>query len=526
MSASLYAGLDSSTQGLTAVVVRVEGRRREVVWRDTVSYDRDLPSYGTRHGVLAHRDPRVVHAPPLMWVEALDQMMARMAAGLGPGRSRLAMIGGSAQQHGSVYLNASGLARLAAPDAASPIAAQLEPGFSRHTSPVWMDASTSEDCAEIERALGGPRAAAALTGSRVYERFTGPQIRRFWRTEPDAYDATARVHLVSSFLASLLAGRDAPVEPGDGAGMSLMDLSAGAWSASAVAATAPGLATKLPATAPSATVIGPLSRYWVDRYAFTPDTRVLAWTGDNPASLIGTGLVGEGRAAISLGTSDTIFGAMDAPRVSPDGTGHVFGSPAGAFMGISVFRNGSLARERVRDMFGLDWDGFSRVLRSSPPGNRGGVVLPWFEPEITPVVVRSGWRHRQIDTRDPAAVIRGVVEGQMLAMARHSRWMGVAIEEIRATGGGSANRELLHVMADVFNARVERFDVTNSAALGAALRAMQADTGAAWDDVLPGFVEPIAGGTVEPNPAAADVYARLALEAEAFERAELAHAEQ
>jgi xylulokinase len=526
MSASLYAGFDSSTQGLTAVVIRVDGPRREVVWHDTVSYDRDLPSYGTHHGVLSDSDPRIVRAPPLMWVEALDEMMARLAAALGSERSRFVMIGGSAQQHGSVYLNAEGLARLAALDDAGPLVAQMRQGFSRPSSPVWMDASTSADCAEIERALGGPRAAAALTGSRVYERFTGPQIRNFWRADPAAYEATARVHLVSSFLASLLAGRDAPIEPGDGAGMSLMDLSSGTWSPAALEATAPGLATKLPGTAPSSTVIGPVSSYWSDRYAFPPDTRVLAWTGDNPASLIGTGLVKEGRVAISLGTSDTIFGAMDAPRTSRDGTGHVFGSPAGAFMGITVFRNGSLARERVRDMFGLDWEGFSRALRSTPPGNSSGLVLPWFEPEITPAVGRPGWRHRRIDTRDQAAVIRGVVEGQMLAMARHSRWMGVEVDQIRATGGGSANRDLLQVMADVFDARVERFDVTNSAALGAALRAVQAHTGAPWDEVLRGFVEPIAGGTVHPDPAAAQVYARTAVEAEAFEQIELANAEQ
>jgi xylulokinase len=508
------------------VVIHADGPRRDTVWRDTLSYDRDLPWYGTHHGVLSDPDPRVVHAPPLMWVEALDQMMGRLSVALGRDRSRLAMIAGSAQQHGSVYLNAEGLRRLAALTAASPLSPQLAGAFSRTTSPVWMDASTSDDCSEIERALGGPEAAAALTGSRVYERFTGPQVRRFWRTDRQAYESTARVHLVSSFLASLLAGRDAPIEPGDGAGMSLLDLASGGWSARAVDATAPALAAKLPGTAPSSTVIGPLCPYWIDQYAFTPETRVLAWTGDNPASLIGTGLVREGPVAISLGTSDTIFGAMDAPRVSRDGIGHVFGSPAGAFMGISVFRNGSLARERVRDMFGMDWDGFSQALRSTPPGNRGGLVLPWFEPEITPVVVRSGWRHRQLDTRDPAAVIRGVVEGQFLSMARHSRWMGVRINEIRATGGASANRELLQVMADIFNARVERFDVTNSAALGAALRAMQAATGAAWEDVLPGFVEPIAGGTVHPDPAAADVYLRIAAEADAFERAELANAEQ
>ena len=160
--------------------------------------------------------------------------------------------------------------------------------------------------------------------------------------------------------------------------MSLMALSTGDWSPLAVESTAPALRTKLPDTAPSATLIGPLGRYWIERYGFSPRTRVLAWTGDNPSSLVGTGLVREGRVAISLGTSDTIFGAMAAPRVSRDGNGHVFGAPTGAFMGITVFRNGSLARERVRDMFGLDWDGFSRALEAAPKGNRGAVVLPWF----------------------------------------------------------------------------------------------------------------------------------------------------
>ena len=44
--------------------------------------------------------------------------------------------------------------------------------------------------------------------SRAFERFTGPQIRKFAREDPSAYARTERIHLVSSFLASLLAGAD------------------------------------------------------------------------------------------------------------------------------------------------------------------------------------------------------------------------------------------------------------------------------------------------------------------------------
>jgi xylulokinase len=141
---------------------------------------------------------------------------------------------------------------------------------------------------------------ARRTGSRAFERFTGPQIRRFFKRSPEDYRATARVHLVSSFLASLLSGADAPIDAGDASGMNLMDLATRDWWQDAVHATAPELRDKLPNIAPSTTVIGTLSPYWQGRHGL-PAAKVIAWSGDNPCSLIGTGLVREGRVAVSLG---------------------------------------------------------------------------------------------------------------------------------------------------------------------------------------------------------------------------------
>ena len=69
-------------------------------------------------------------------------------------------------------------------------------------------------------------------------------------------------------------------------------------------------------------------------------------------------------------------------------------------MGTTVFKNGSLARERVRDLFGLDWAAFSAALASRPPGNHGAIMLPWFEPEITPHVGQPGVRRVDLDPAD------------------------------------------------------------------------------------------------------------------------------
>ena len=348
---SLYLGFDSSTQSLTAIVLDVAADRARVVFDSSLQFDEVCPQYGTVRGMLPRADPAVAEAPPLLWADAMDAMFARVAAS-GIDVRQVEAIAGSAQQHGSVYLNARAAAAIAALDPRRAPGEQLSASLSRSVAPIWMDASTSRECAEIEAAVGGAGVLAAHTGSRAFERFTGPQIRKLFTQDAAAYRATTRIHLVSSFLASLLAGRDAPLDPGDASGMNLMDLATATWWQPAVDATAPGLAPKLPPIAPSWTIAGTLSAYWQARHGL-PAARIVVWSGDNPCSLVGTGLVREGRVAISLGTSDTVFGLMNEPRVDRTGTGHVFGAPTGAFMGLTVFANGSLARERVRDGFGL-----------------------------------------------------------------------------------------------------------------------------------------------------------------------------
>lgn len=496
----LYAGLDCSTQSLTLVVIDVGGSRREVVHRDSLPFDDDLPQFGTKHGVTISDSTGLVHSSPLLWAAAMEVMLGRLAGAIDV--SRLRGISGSAQQHGSVYCGET-------PDV-----------LTRATSPIWMDSSTGRECADIEAAIGGPAALAQITGSRAYPRFTGPQIRKFARGEPETYAQTSRIHLVSSYLASLLIGAHAPIDHADASGMNLMDLRTRTWNRRLLEATAPGLVDKLPPLVATCTVIGRLASQWQQRFGL-PAAKVTAWSGDNPCSMIGTGLVKEGQLGISLGTSDTIFGPMTEPRVSHDGTGHVFASPTGDYMGIAVFRNGSLARERIRDQFGLDWEGFSAALASTEAGNGGAMMLPWFEPEITPAVPQPMDVRRGLDEASPARHIRAIVEGQMTALARHSEWMGIRADTIHATGGAAANSEILQVMADVFDATVHRLESTDSAALGAALTAWQTVTGHPWTDVVAGFTRPLTAAAVTPVPSHVATYRALQPRYAAFEHAAL-----
>jgi xylulokinase len=427
--------------------------------------------------------------------------------------SRVQGVSGAGQQHGSVYLKTR-ISDAPPWSAALPLVDQVRPLISRRTAPIWMDSSTSAECTEIAAAVGGDARVVKITGSRAIERFTGPQIRAFWKSDPEAYAATAEIALVSSFLASILIGASAPIDLGDGAGMNLLDLQSGTWSAELLEATAPGLAEKLRAPVPSATRIGEVAPYFVEKYGFASGTPVIAFTGDNPSSLVGMGATEPGTAVVSLGTSDTVFAAMREPRTDPRGYGHVFGNPAGGFMCLICFANGSLAREEVRAKVGLSWPEFERaILEQTEPGNTGNFMLPYFVPEMTPKVLTPRVELEGSETfeefRDAPACARAVVETQVLSMQEHSAWIGETPATVRVTGGASQNRGILQVLADVFGAEICTLTVQNSAALGGALRAAQATLGLPWAELYARFVSPDAGSSVQPGANAKRAYGEL-----------------
>lgn len=526
MKAPLFLGLDCSTQSFTAIVIDQadpgDPASGKVVLEKSLNFDSVFPEFGTRNGVLPADKPGLAHTPPQLWVKALERMLAELKSA-GIDMARVAAVAVSGQQHGSVYLNAEGIRSLATLDPMRGLAEQMEGGYSRKTSPIWMDATTSRQCAEITAALGGDEKVCALTGSRVFERFTGPQIRKFAQEEPAAYAATREVLLVSSFIPSLLAGKVIGIDPGDGAGMSLMDLAGRAWSPAALRATAPDLDTRLSPVAPSDTVAGAIAPYYVARFGFPPDCRILPGTGDNPASLVGLGLIARGRIGISLGTSDVLFAYMQAPRTDPDGNSHVFGSPTGAYMALSVYKNGSLAREAVRKRFDLSWEKFSDILKRTAPGNGGRVLLPYFDTEIIPRINTPGEVRVDLDAADTEGHVRGVVEAQMTSMKLHSAWMGETPTAIAATGGASNNLAILQVMADVFGVAVSRQETTAAAALGAAVRAqhgyLQATgTAAGWEALTEPHLKPSV--ILKPDMQAYRAYADFAVK---YAKAEAGH---
>ncbi|XP_064410121.1 xylulose kinase [Latimeria chalumnae] len=447
-----------------------------VVHQNSVQFDRDLPEFGTQGGAHVHSNNLTVTSPALMWVKALDIILEKMKSS-GFDFSCVKALSGSGQQHGSVYWKNGANNILKNLLADLPLHQLLESAFSIKDSPIWMDSNTAKECRHLEDVVGGAQQLADITGSRAYERFTGNQIAKIYKQSPEHYKQTERISLVSSFAASLFLGDYAAIDYSDGSGMNLMAILEKVWSQPCLDTCAPDLGEKLGSLVPSTSILGSVSSYYVKRYGFPSDCKVIAFTGDNPASLAGMRLQ-EGDIAVSLGTSDTIFSWLQEPR--PALEGHIFCNPveSQAYMALICFKNGSFTRERIRDECTCgSWDEFSKLLGSTAIGNHGNLGFYFDVKEITPEAIgdhRFNADSHQIPKFPKEVEVRAVIEGQLMAKRIHAEKLGYKImpeTRVLATGGASCNKEILQVLSDVFNAPVYTIDTANSACLGCAYRA-------------------------------------------------------
>lgn len=492
----MHLGLDCSTQSFSALIINA--RNGTIEHEASVNFENDLPHYQTTTGFVHGDGLGEVFSDPMMWLEAFDLLLAQLVAD-GVDLSQIEAISGSGQQHATVYLNQQFAQVVAGLNSQLSLKEQLAPCLSRELSPIWMDSSTSAECAEIAQAVGGNDELCNRTGSIAIERFSGAQIRRFAKNSPDAWQQTDLVHLNSSFHASILAGKSVSIDHGDGAGMNLMNLSTGDWDADAVKATAPDLADKLPPLAPSSTVAGGIAPYFVEKYGFSPDAKVLLWSGDNPCSLVGMGAATPGKLVISLGTSYTVFAAMEKPRTDPQGYGHVFGNPLGGFMSLICFQNGALACEKLRENLALSWKEFDHIS-TLPPTSEDSPILPFYNSEVTPLAPASDQNN---------ATVRSLLDGQFLSMKKHSDWMKIQPDTIWVTGGVSRGDGFCQTIANVFNAPVQRLETNASASLGAALRATIATTDIPLATLEKAFCDQ-EETSINPQPDVVPIYAAMA----------------
>jgi xylulokinase len=290
-SSQLFLGLDSSTQALKASLL---SSTLDVISELEVRFDTDLAHFGTKGGVLhGPAGSGEVFSPVLQPVEALDLLFERIkAAGWDVGSVR--GVAAAGQQHASVYWSQQASSILSLLDPAKPMAEQMRNAFSRDVIPNWQDSSTSAECDEMTAGIGGADELARVTGSSAHTRFTGSQIMRFRKLFPDAYAATDRISLVSSFITTLLCadGEIKGIDESDACGMNIWDMSTPerGWNGKLleiIGKDGPELARKLgKVETDGGKVVGRIGDWFRQRYGFSRECAVFPGTGDNPATFL------------------------------------------------------------------------------------------------------------------------------------------------------------------------------------------------------------------------------------------------
>lgn len=575
MQGPLYIGFDLSTQQLKGLVVNSD---LKVVYVSKFDFDADSRGFPIKKGVLTNEAEHEVFAPVALWLQALDGVLDGLRK-QGLDFSRVKGISGAGQQHGSVYWGEDAEVLLKTLDKSKSLEEQLSGAFSHPYSPNWQDSSTQQECDEFDAYLGGQEQLAESTGSKAHhvssflpcrplicsqalavwcahgmtlanvgwrnrQRFTGPQILRFQRKYPDVYKKTARISLVSSFLASLLLGRIAPLDISDACGMNLWNIQKAAYDDRLLKLCSgpfgvEDLKRKLGDVPEDGGIrLGKIDRYFVERYGFALDCTVVPSTGDNPATILALPLR-PSDAMVSLGTSTTFL--MSTPSYKPDPATHFFDHPTtpGLYMFMLCYKNGGLARELIRDAIneklGGDaadpWANFDKyTLQSAALGQKSasdpmklGLFFP--RPEIVPNIHKGQWRYtynpKDGSLREsggewdkPLDEARAIVESQLLSLRLRSRGLtqspgeGMPAQPRRVylVGGGSKNKAIAKLAGEVLGGSegIYKLEIgDNACALGAAYKAVWAierSRGQTFEDLIgqrwreEDFIEKIADG--------------------------------
>ena len=100
--------------------------------------------------------------------------------------------------------------------------------------------------------------------------------------------------MLSSLIPAVLTGNSrVPLDFGNAGGMSMMDYAGKDWSVKLVKAVADGLPggesalrnKLLPIVSPH-TIVGRIATFFIEKYGFSPDCRIIVGSGDNPQSKV------------------------------------------------------------------------------------------------------------------------------------------------------------------------------------------------------------------------------------------------
>ncbi len=214
---------------------------------------------------------------------------------------------------------------------------------------------------------------------------------------------------------------------------------------------------------------------------------VVAGAGDQAAGAAGVGVVKDGDAFLSLGTSGVIFVATQDFRPNPARAVHAFcHCLPNMWHQMCVHLSAASCIDWAANLTGTDGPAaFFALAEAAGVANGPELFLPYLSGERTPhndPHIRGAFLGLGNES-GPAAIAAAVLEGVAFAHADGLdalREAGTQVEELRVIGGGARSRHWGNILAAVLNVRLVYLEGGEvGPALGAAKLAQIGVTGAA-----------------------------------------------
>ncbi len=532
MKKNLYSlGLEFSTQSAKMIVLDLN--EKSVVYTGKFEFDENFPKYGTKGGVLSSDRLGLRHTSPYLMLEALDFVFDKLKKD-GVDLAAVGVIKLDGMQHCTVYTDTTFSNRLKSLSNAKNLLEALKDSISRKTSPIWEDRSTEKEAGAITKALETSGSISNITGNKAELRFPASQILRWAKESPLEYKNTENIQLLSAFLTSILTGKIAPVDTGDGWGSNLnnLDIKKPGWSKEVIKVMDMLLAKegikdsvggKIGGISHYDEPVGKINPYFINKYGVGRDAVILAGTGDNPATLLGCG----GHIVISLGSSYTVNGLMKLIKPSINGEYNIFGYTKGTAMALTCYTNGSKLHDTFVRRYILKsengsltkeaFDSYMKKFGDQKISGNEKLMLPYLLDESVPVkkagIIRDGF------TEDDAeANIRSLHISQVLSLKLHSSHLS-DVKSICVVGGGSKNHILRQTIADIFKAEI--FSIKNSdfaAPLGCAISGAKTLLKISYEKAAEFFVQRAEGTSSAPIAENTPIYEKLLKKYEDLEK--------
>ena len=396
----MYLGIDIGTSAVKAVLVDQGGT---VVGESRAPLDISRP-----HPLWSEQDPAD-------WWSAVNTAVAQLESGP---RRKVQAVGLTGQMHGAVLL-----------DKARRV---LRPAI------LWNDGRSARECEELLRRE--PRA-HALTGNPILPGFTAPKLAWVRKHEPDVWGALDLVLLPKDYVRLRMTG-EAASDLSDAAGTLWVDVGARAWSPEMLAATDLDIGNMprlVEGTEQTGVLRAELAEAWgMDRVP------VAGGGGDNAAGAVGVGVIHDGDALLSLGTSGVIFAATETFRPNVGGTVHTFcHALPGRWHQMSVMLNAASCLDWTAALTGRT--GVAEMLadlQKSGATDTPELFLPYLTGERTPHndPLAKGVFFGLTPSTDPRALALATLQGVAMALADGLDVLmeaGTRFDAISVIGGGS-----------------------------------------------------------------------------------------